>query len=319
MKSPKAVSRRGALTGIGTLAGAALLVDRATVTTALAKSPLGQPYAKHSLARASSNFASLGSPLKEGWTYRYVSYMDFIPLDFSGGRTPGGSSMAFVYSSGLLRATVDLPPGAQIGDFELYCDNILPDGFNAVVYFSLWYPGSYYLADIMHLDIPGGGGLVVNKAVPAGASGPYPPGTKLVIEIKKTYSSFGVGGARIGFKSGAASTVLLPNPARVYDSRSSSPLRAGRLRKVALSSQLPIGAVGAVLSVTAVGTHGKSGLSVRRKSGARPVTVLQWKTTGEVVTGTVITAVSIGRSVAFGLTGRSGATNIIVDLVGYLV
>ena len=183
MKSPKAVSRRGALTGIGALAGVGLLADPVGATASL-NSVLAAPKARHSFAPI-NNTAPLGSPLKQGWTYRYLSYMDFIPLDFSGGRSLGGISMAFANSNGFLRATLDLPFGAQIGDLELYCDNNFLD--SVFVEFSLWQPGVLDLIYLTAWKIPHGVGQVLNQAVSAGPSGPYPPGTKLVIEIRDTY------------------------------------------------------------------------------------------------------------------------------------
>jgi hypothetical protein len=128
-----------------------------------------------------------------------------------------------------------------------------------------------------------------------------------------------INGVRAGFKSAPSAPVLLASPIRAYDSRTSGgPLSGGHSRTVALASQLPVGARGAIVNLTV--THTVSGGYLKLYAAGTPTpatSAINWFASGQTLANQATTAVSLARSIS--VTAGGGSAQFIVDVLGYLV
>jgi hypothetical protein len=168
------------------------------------------------------------------------------------------------------------------------------------------------------MSLPSSDGIVAARSrVPSASNGPFPFGTRVVATISPTNTSFSLNGVRIGFKNGPLSPVLLATPVQVYDSRHHTPLAAGKTRTISLASLLPVGANGALFTLTALGTHGSGSLSVGAAGSSLAATGVVWGRTGDRAANSVSCAVDKHR--AIGIRAHVNRTDFIIDVTGYLI
>ncbi len=312
------------LGGLGVAGAAALLAPgQAGAAPARSVAPAHGPSPTDKTENAPpAGLDPIASAPLTGYTYRFIDMWDFTPENFVSGRawTSAGGVYTPVGSGDTLWATAELPAGAVLGDVEWY----LAATTDTELLGRLWVAGTPTLMKpVCDGVMPGSStfGLVrAKRLVPSSATnGPYPHGTKLALGVfTPSDASVAVNGARIGFKTAPTGTTLLPTPVRLYDSRSSSPIGSSQTRTHSLASRLPVGATGAVLTVTAVGALGSGYLKVYSSSVAAPATSSLNFTKGTAVANSVQTAVSSTRSLKV-TCGGGYSVHYVLDLVGYLV
>jgi hypothetical protein len=309
------------LTGIG-VSSAAALAAAAQPAGAAAAAPRRALSAEARGARPATPPA-LPTPIASrpeiGITYRFVNWHDFLPENsIVNGRDFGGSGAFTNVTDDRLAAFVDIPPGALLHDVEFYVYNTVDIEFHGITWVSGH--GSYPLPFWLDETHPANATLhAVRYPVDASVNGPFPFGTRIGISLpSSTDESVQIDGVRFGLRNAPMSTVLLPDPVRVLDTTATSPMSAGHTRTIALAAHLPIGANGALHVLNAFHTHG-SGVLRAGPVGGTSVEALRWSATGDTVANSITTRVSADRSIAVS-TGRSaGATDVYVDLIGYLI
>ncbi|HET8590176.1 MAG TPA: hypothetical protein VFM01_11140, partial [Nakamurella sp.] len=109
----------------------------------------------------------------------------------------------------------------------------------------------------------------------------------------------------------------LPNPVRVYDSRShDGPIHAGQSRTLSLADRLPAGATGAIVNLTITGTLGGGYLTLYPAGHTRPHTSsINWYTTGQTLANQATT--NLGNTTAITIYA-AGTTQYLIDLLAYL-
>jgi hypothetical protein len=317
------ISRRGIVASLGLTGAAALLAPTAASAAPAAGRHAGPANQGHVQDAAPSGLDPIASPPLAGYTYTFLDMWDFTPENFVSGRTwtSAGGTYAPVGSGDTLWATTQLPAGAVLGDVEWYVSAKAATELMA----RIWVAGTPTLMKKVCDGIILGSneqGLVRAKRIvaPAATNGPYPHGTKLALGVfTPSDASVAVNGVRVGYKLAPAGEVLLPTPVRVYDSRPGSKIESGHTRTHSVAGHLPVGAVGAILNVTVVGTEGSGYLTVYSAGAARPVaSSMNWSAGGQILANGIETAVSSGRSFAV-YCGGGHRTDYILDLVGYLV
>lgn len=306
------ISRRRMLTGLGAAGSVAALG-----VPAAAASPGAGPRP----ASVSPGLPTpISSPPQPGVHYEFRSYDDFEPGAFADGKNFGGSG-AYTpnTSTAPLTTTFDLPPGATLYDVEWYVFN--NTGAAANCQLRIWSAGSAFdLVGGVDTAITTNQGMVAARSlVPSNGNGPFPHGTRAVATCNTT-STRGVqiNGVRLGYQNAPAATVLLPSSVRVYDSRVSGGALGDRdTRSVSLASQVPVGALGALLNLTVVHTVGTGYLSAYATGSAIPATSsINWYASNQIVANQVTCALTNSRAVS--LFCRS-QTDFVLDLLGYLV
>lgn len=135
---------------------------------------------------------------------------------------------------------------------------------------------------------------------------------------------------RLGGSSTAGAMTLLPSPVRVYDSRvGKEPLAVGPKTPLATDtdrvvdctlnvSGVPADALGVLVNLTATGQTGGGFMSVRANGVAYANTSnLNWTAAGQTVANAATVACGGGAKIVVRLGGAT-ASNVIVDVVGYL-
>ncbi len=147
-----------------------------------------------------------------------------------------------------------------------------------------------------------------------------------VSALVATASGLGLASAApLGAQVGAAATtedaaaLISITPTRVLDTRTSSPLGQGQTLDVKLTSPGPVPAdgVGAVLNVTLDGATAKSFITVWPAGEARPLASTNNAEPG-LVTPNSVTA-KLGANGSVSVYNANGSTNVVIDVVGYLV
>jgi hypothetical protein len=316
-------SRRRAVAGLG-LAGAAAVfapsAADAAPTGARHRGPSNQGEVQDA---APSGLNPIASAPLTGYTYTFLDMWDFTPENFISGRTwtSAGGTYAPVGSGDTMWATTQLPAGAVLGDVEWYVSATSATELMG----RIWVAGTPTLmkkaCDGIILGSSEQGLVRAKRIVPSvSTNGPYPHGTKLALGVfTPSDASVAVNGVRIGYKLAPAGEVLLPAPIRVYDSRPGTKIENGHTRTHSVAGQLPVGAVGALLNVTVVGTEGTGFLTVYSSAVAQPAaSSTNWFGSNQILANGVETAIPSGRS--FKVTcGGGHRTDYILDLVGYLV
>jgi len=141
--------------------------------------------------------------------------------------------------------------------------------------------------------------------------------------------TFPAGAIRGQLANAVSSTVLLPVPLRAYDSRlGDGKLLAGQTRTIGLSTgrdaggsnviAVPPGATAAVVNLTITDTEGAGFVKMYSAAITEPATSsINWSDTGQNLA--VSTPVAIDGQARIKLTGGVNSTNVIVDVIGYII
>lgn len=230
--------------------------------------------------------------------------------------------MGGVYNSGGagLMTSFDLPPGAVLYDVEWYVFNNTGATMSAVN--RVWVAGQAFLGHSFgDTSISNGGGVkAVRSLANATGNGPFPHGCRVSCGVNGTSILFLVNGVRLGYKPGALSPVLLPSAVRAYDSRDGDgALAPNGTRTISLASAIPVGAVGAIISLSLTDCHGHGTVRLGAGGATPTATAIQWSRTGDQITTAANSAVDGSRQIAVKSAYSTGNTHVIVDVVGYLV
>jgi hypothetical protein len=312
------ISRRGILAGLGVAGGAAVLGVAAPASATASSSTPPSPSVHAQPQSVPSGVAPISSAPEAGVSYQFRSWDDFFPEDdLAYGRKFGGGGFYTNIASNYLAATFDLPPGAILHDLEWYVSNSVA----MTVYANVWQSSAAYLDTFWSSSIPAGSGVTAHKfAIPTNVNGPYPHGTRLMVAAgTPTTGAALLNGVRAGFMNAPTSTVLLPSPIRAYDSRNTGgPISAGHSRTVTVAGHVPVGALGAIVNLTVTHTVSSGYLKLYAAGSSLPPTsAINWFGSGQTLANQATTALSLGRQMT--VTGGTGSTDFVVDLVGYLV
>jgi hypothetical protein len=313
MNEPRStISRRGMLAGLGVAGGAAVLARAAPASATPGPTTPAQPLA------APAGLAPISSAPEAGVSYQFRSWDDFFAEDdLLYGRRFGGGGVYTSAASDYLAATFELPPGAVLHDLEWYVSNSV----SMNVYANVWQSSQAVLDTFWSASIAAGSGITAHKfAIPANVNGPYPHGTRLMVAASTASNgTTQINGVRAGFVNAPTSTVLLPSPIRAYDSRNTGgPISAGHSRTVTVAGHVPAGAIGAIVNLTVTHTVSSGYLKLyAHGSPLPPTSAINWFGPGQTLANQATTALSLGREMT--VTGGTGSTDFIVDLVGYLV
>lgn len=325
MSKSHEMNRRTMFAGVAVAGTAGLLIPG----TALAETPDAEPGPAGPAGPAGGiqpqatppNLNPISSAPQSGYSYRFVDMWDFTPENYASGRswTSGGGVYAPLGGGDTIWATIEIPPGAILGDVEWYLSAKAETGLLARV----WVAGTPTLMKpVADGLITGSSTLGLVRAqrivVPPATNGPFPHGTKLALGVfTPGDASVAVNGIRIGFKGAPTGQVLLPKPVRMYDSRSGARIAAGQVRTHQLASQVPVGATGVLLNVTVTNTQASGFLTVYASGQSAPNTSsINWDSTGRTLANAVTSAIPAARSI--NVRCGSSSTHYIVDLVGYL-
>jgi hypothetical protein len=317
------LSRRAILSGIGVVGGVAALGATASpalaAPSARAKSGPNAQSAAHPDA-APSLPPSIASAPEAAVAYQFVGWHDFAAENNSTyGRKYGGNGAYTDVDPDYLAAFVDMPPGALIHDVEFYLANtvavdlygitwVTSQGTNAG---SFWLQQNHAANAVLH---------AVKFAIPATLNGPFPFGSRIGVSVPTpTDGSVQINGVRFGLTHTPRSTVLLPAVHRVYSSTAARPLTAGHTVTVPLASYLPVGANGALYTVSVHGLAGHGSIVAGPTGGKLSVPAVQWGHAGDRASNSVTSMVSSTRKITIKSAAGSGDALVQVDLVGYLV
>lgn len=322
------VTRRALLGGLG--AGSAALATSATAADVVGAAPI--PMAAPVAPTSAPAVTTLASPHEPGMSYVYKAMYDFRP-EIAPVVTPGAYGYVVNFDDpsteeletggvGTLMATVDLPPGAVLHDIEWYVHN--SEQADIGVAASIWVAGQPYdpERDVLVLPVPLAPDIqVVSGLVPSDRSGPWPDGCKLVLAaVSIGLGGFEVQGARVGYSSAPRSIVMSDRPVRVYDSRNAGgALVPNASRVIPLSAAVPVTAGGALVSLSITAAKGTGTLRVGRAGEAPTATGLQWSRSGDKVTNLVVTGISDTAEMVVQSIAATGSTQVIAEVVGYLV
>ncbi len=144
-----------------------------------------------------------------------------------------------------------------------------------------------------------------------------------------TLPTFPAGAIRGQLARAVTSTVLLPVPLRAYDSRlGDGKLQAGQTRTISLATgkdasganqiALPPGATAAIVTLTITDTENAGFVKMYSAAISEPATSsINWSDTGQNLA--VSTPVAVDSDGRIKLTGGVNATNVVVDVIGYLI
>jgi hypothetical protein len=144
-----------------------------------------------------------------------------------------------------------------------------------------------------------------------------------------TLPTFPAGAIRGQLANAVTSTVLLPVPLRAYDSRlGDGKLQAGQTRTIGLSTgkdaagnnviAVPTGATAAVVNLTITDTEGAGFVKMYSAAISEPATSsINWSESDQNLA--VSTPVAIDGQARIKLTGGVNATNVVVDVIGYII
>lgn len=257
-----------------------------------------------------------GSSPVSGFTYRTLSMYDFFPFWPDSKRQWNGYGTHCIGVAGPLRGSVEIPAGALVRDVEYYVSN--NSGNNVVPFAAIYVPGSGTITVIgaQPTISSSGSGIQVHRAEITSANwGPYPIGTRLIVNVDTPVNGLvQVNGARVGFSGGAGSVGLLPGPVRVYDSRETGgALAAGSGRTITLPpSVVPPGATGVLVNVTAVGI-GWGFLKIYPAGAAEPAVSSINFNPGEAIANGIVVGVNASRQIRV---YAGAAAHFILDVTG---
>ncbi|HKA03205.1 MAG TPA: CHRD domain-containing protein [Acidimicrobiales bacterium] len=137
------------------------------------------------------------------------------------------------------------------------------------------------------------------------------------------------GEARGQLAAAVQSSVLLPVPLRAYDSRlGDGKLQAGQTRTIGLASgkdasganqiAVPVGATAALVNLTITDTEGAGFVKMYSAAISEPATSsINWSQSDQNLA--VSTPVAVDSQGRIKLTGGVNSTNVVVDVIGYLI
>jgi len=140
---------------------------------------------------------------------------------------------------------------------------------------------------------------------------------------------FPAGAIRGQLANAQQSTVLLPIPLRAYDSRTADgPLAAGQTRTIGLGTgkdaagtsmlAVPPGATAAIVTLTITQTQGAGFVKLYSAAIAEPATSsINWSAPDQILS--VSTPVAVDGQGRVKITAGVNATNVVIDVVGYLI
>jgi hypothetical protein len=308
------LSRRGMLTGLGALGGVAAL---GLPAAAEASTPRGNG-ARRPEVRTAGFPTPIASAPVAGVSYRFHMFEEVFP-EGSVSRSYGGEGITG--PSGLFATAFDLPVGAILHDIEWYYRNTGSTSVTAVL--RVWGAGQGSFAfGGVDMSLPPTSGVVAKRTlVPSASNGPFPFGTRVVAAINPINANVDIDGVRVGYRHGPLSPVLLPTSVRAYDSRHHKPIKKGETRTISLASHLPVGANGAMYSLSVLNTRRHGMLHVGAAGTSLRAVGIQWGHTGDRLTASVTSAVNGSRAIGVHASKTKGKskTDFIVDLTGYLV
>lgn len=322
MSKSHEMNRRTVFAGVAAAGTAGLLLPG----TALAETPTAEPgpagpAGGRQPQAAPPGLTPISSAPKSGYSYRFVDMWDFTPENFASGRAWSSAGGVYAPLSGgdTMWVTIEIPPGAIVGDVEWYVSATA----DTLLMGRVWVAGTPTLMKTVVDGVIAGSstfGLVRAFRIVASTAtnGPFPHGTKLALGVFTPADySVAVNGVRIGFTKAPTGQVLLSKPVRMYDSRSGARIAAGQVRTHQLASQVPVGATGVLLNVTVTGTQSSGFLTVYASDQSAPGTSsINWDSSGRTLANAVTSAIPASRSI--NVRCGSSSTHYIVDLVGYL-
>lgn len=306
-------SRRGLIAGAGAGLLSMPLLD--TVAAQAAGSSDGSAGVK-AHPEGSPITTDIGSPPLSGLVYRSASMYDFKPFDPNARLTWGGSG---TYSAGTgtsLRATFEVPTGAQLFDVEYYVfnnsgANVFPDTY-------LYVPGQGTISSVgASVAVPSGTAIQAVRAVVNSATrGPYPLGSRLLASLPTPATGLvQVNGVRLGFTPGPGTVELLATPLRAYDSRTGNhKLRRATARTITLGS-VPAGARGVLVNITALSAAKAGYLKVYPANHAAPAMAALYFETAKPVANAISVPVPSTKKLKL---YASQAVHVVVDVLGYV-
>jgi hypothetical protein len=326
------VTRRALLGGLGA-GGAALAGGVATAGSvgASAAAP-GASAAAGSAATATT----AASAHQAGISYVYRTPFEFQLMyaatvrGTNTGVTPGNDDplvSELPMGRGDFVASVDLPPGALLHDVEWYA--CVFDDEPASVFARVWLAGGDWDdmvtvvgGQLPRIDPPEERVDAYRLEVPADQRGPWPEGSKLLLytRFEKSSTGLSLSGARVGFAQAPRQLMMLTDPVRVYDSRTTGgALVPNASRVIPLGAAVPTSAAGALVSLSITASQGTGTLRAGRAGVSPTATALQWSRTGDKVTNLVSTGISAEQEMVVQSISATGATHVIAEVVGYLM
>jgi hypothetical protein len=326
------VTRRALLGGLG--AGGVALAGGAATAGAAGAGPAA-PGAS-AVAASPTVGASVASAPQPGISYVYRTPFEFQVVHASTirgtntGLVPANQNLLdseFPLGAAELVASVDIPPGAELHDVEWYGCNMEDEP--AFVFAAVWRAGGAWEDEVEvvsgylpRIDPPEDRVDAYRLEVPADRRGPWPEGSKLVLYAHFSESTAGLSlsGARVGFSQAPRQLMMLTDPVRVYDSRTTGgALVPNASRVIPLGAAVPTSAAGALVSLSITASQGTGTLRVGRAGVSPTATALQWSRTGDKVTNLVSTGISADQEMVVQSISATGATHVIAEVVGYLM
>lgn len=327
---PTAINRRRVLAGAGVSALAVGMVLPAAASAAAPDTPPTElpptDLASVGVTEQSGEVARqmLGSPVTtgagsspiSGYVYRTLSMYDFFPFWADSKRSWNGYGTHCTAMAGPLRGSIEIPAGALVRDVEYYVSN--NSGSNVVPFAAIYVPGNGSITVIgaqPTIASSASGIQTVRTDITAANYGPYPLGTRLIVNVDTPVSGLvQVNGARVGFSGGAGQTGLLPAPVRVYDSRlTDGQFTTNSSRTVTLpASVVPPGATGVLLNITAVGLA-PGYFKVYPAGAAEPTSSSINYNPGEAIANAMVVGVNASRQLRVFSTSPA---HIIFDVTG---
>lgn len=251
-----------------------------------------------------------------GLRYATLGQFSFQPNLFVNGLSVSGTGTYCSTTPGYVVTNIDLPAGAIVKTVDFFGQN--SSGADAS-FFVERYP------------LTGGGSdIVADVSIPTGAAVVQSGSVAVDHVVDPTYSydaavlssnTIRMFACRIGFTGPFGFRPVTPQ-ARKLDTRLPGPLTGkflpGQIRTLALG--VPAGAAAAVVTVAVTNTTGGGFISLFPGGTAWPgTTTVNWSAAGQDIANSATVSVSTTGTVNIICDGSAdAATNVVVDLVGYL-
>lgn len=326
------VTRRALLGGLG--AGSVALAGGAAAAGAAGASPAVATPGTAAVPSGAPPVTSAASPHQPGISYVYRTGHEFQLIGAStvrlaewgvalGNEDPGDMDFG---ARGEFVASVEVPAGSLLYDLEFYVFSEVADAVRVTAY--MWVPGVGPAEDlgfgswlIPPTDPSEPGVVPLRVPVPGDRVGPWPEGSRLLlVAFMENVAGVGLDGARVGFSQAPRQLMMLTDPVRVYDSRTTGgALVPNALRVIPLGGAVPTSAAGALVSLSITASQGTGTLRAGRAGVSPTATALQWSRTGDKVTNLVSTGISADQEMVVQSISATGATHVIAEVVGYLM
>jgi hypothetical protein len=319
------VSRRKLLGGLGTFAGASLLVG---ARKGAAASPAGETgaeglptFAPAGYVQPEGVIAPVAPAVNPAWTYLTVGYRSFFS------QTPITTTVdvngLHAATEGFFTAALDLPQGAILREATFHVYNASPStGLSVGV--GVLTPPSASMGGSFGFTSPN---ALVHTVTLTSFPFVNPIDNTLSGYLLSSFltggATFGLLGARLAWEKGLFFTAVNPQ-VRKLDTRSPGPF-TGKLAggvtiaPISLLPELPSGAKAAVLNVTVTQTEGAGFLGLFPDGTAWPHTSsINWSGPGQTVANGTTVSVSPAGALSIICGGTADAkAHVVVDLLGY--